>query len=218
MAIEIVSSESVTCSICRDDIDLTTMHALHCNHKFHMECIHSWLVIHPSCPLCRASVPYNVRRDVDNLSFETQEDFIINITDYDYSNDSTTEYFNDSDTYTESDDMGRIDTLIEEMEQYSEDDAHDYIGITDDNFNMFNWLQLSRNYRLSEFSIQIFINNIESYTSNGITAILNNFSQFQILSEQFIRANISYLDARLLVANQFHLRDEFVCYLETLYQ
>lgn len=229
MAIEIVSSESVTCSICRDDIDLTTMYALHCNHKFHMECIHSWLVIHPSCPLCRASVPYNVRRDVDNLSFETQEDFIINISDYDDSsnydsnndssddNSDTETYYNESNDNSE-DDMNGIDSLIEEMEQYTEDDAHDYIGITDDNFNMFNWLQLSRNYRLSEFSMQIFINNIESYTSNGITAILNNFSQFQILSEQFIRANISYLDARLLVANQFQLRDEFVCYLETLYQ
>lgn len=218
-----MTTEVVTCAICRDDIDMTSMHALHCNHKFHMECIHSWLVIHPSCPLCRASVPYNVRRDADNMSFETQDDFIINVSDHDDSsdntNDSDNDDFNDSETYYEgSVDMNGIDELIEEMEQYSEDDNHDYIGITDDNFNMFNWMQLSRNYRLSEFSIQIFINNIERYTSNGITAILNNFSQFQILSEHFIRTNISYLDSRLLVANQFHLSDEFVCYLETLYQ
>jgi len=207
MSIEIDSVNVVTCAICRDDIDLSVMHALHCNHKFHMDCIHSWLVIHPSCPLCRVSVPYNIsRNEIENISFETQGDFIINVTD-----DS------DDDTYVLTSSDSNTEFLEEIEESIDENDPHDYIGITNENFNMFNWIQLSRNYRLSELSIQIFINNIERYTNLGITAILNNFSQFQILSERFIRANITYLDARLLVANQFHLSDEFMCYLETLY-
>lgn len=207
MVVEIDSVNVVTCAICRDDIDLSVMHALHCNHKFHMDCIHSWLVIHPSCPLCRVSVPYNIsRNEIENISFETQDDFIINVTD-----DS------DDDTYVLTSSDSNTEFLEEIEESIDENDPHDYIGITNENFNMFNWIQLSRNYRLSELSIQIFINNIERYTNLGITAILNNFSQFQILSERFIRANITYLDARLLVANQFHLSDEFMCYLETLY-
>lgn len=212
MVVEIDSVNVVTCAICRDDIDMTVMHALHCNHKFHMDCIHSWLVIHPSCPLCRVSVPYNITRDeIENVSFETQDDFIINVSD---DSDDDTYVVTSSEHTTDSD-----TTFLEELEEFiDENDPHDYIGITNENFNMFNWMQLSRNYRLSELSIQIFINNIERYTNVGITAILNNFSQFQILSEQFIRANITYLDARLLVSNQFHLSDEFICYLETLYQ
>jgi len=140
--------------------------------------------------------------------------------------DSSDETYTNTPSYisSESDDSPTTlsdsdETFFNEIEQFvNENDPHDYIGINDDNFNMFNWMQLSRNYRLSEFSIQIFINNIERYTNMGITAILNNFCQFQILSEQFIRANITYLDARLLVANQFHLSDDFVCYLESLYQ
>ncbi len=40
------------CSICLDNINKDSIF-LDCNHNYHYNCINSWIVIKPICPLCR---------------------------------------------------------------------------------------------------------------------------------------------------------------------
>lgn len=56
MVTEPVSSSDTSgeeCSICLEE---GTNVSLPCRHAFHRSCIHDWLMIRDSCPLCRATV------------------------------------------------------------------------------------------------------------------------------------------------------------------
>tara|TARA_X000000368_G_scaffold340480_1_gene278737 strand:+ start:43 stop:732 length:690 start_codon:yes stop_codon:yes gene_type:complete len=48
-----VIREPVTCSICLDNISNLDVKELYCNHKFHRNCINTWLQDNNTCPLCR---------------------------------------------------------------------------------------------------------------------------------------------------------------------
>ncbi|XP_027104686.1 RING-H2 finger protein ATL70-like [Coffea arabica] len=45
------------CSICLSDYKETDMLRLlpECGHIFHLKCIDPWLMLHPTCPICRSS-------------------------------------------------------------------------------------------------------------------------------------------------------------------
>ncbi|KAF0684790.1 Aste57867_23305 [Aphanomyces stellatus] len=57
-AAPMLSSE---CAICLEDGDDKVLH-LHCGHGFHKDCLLSWILIRPSCPLCRKVSTYGVIR------------------------------------------------------------------------------------------------------------------------------------------------------------
>lgn len=44
--------EIFTCPICMSQ-DATQIHSTVCNHHFHSKCLHKWLQIDSTCPLCR---------------------------------------------------------------------------------------------------------------------------------------------------------------------
>lgn len=50
-------STSCSCSICLEDYDDTDMLRLlpQCGHLFHLACIDPWLLVQPTCPVCRSS-------------------------------------------------------------------------------------------------------------------------------------------------------------------
>lgn len=54
------------CSICMEGIDNVHM-ILRCDHKFHLECIHTWVKEHEchTCPMCRDIVSRSIRRMMD---------------------------------------------------------------------------------------------------------------------------------------------------------
>ncbi|XP_068094362.1 uncharacterized protein [Hyperolius riggenbachi] len=61
--------EAPQCSICLDDLpEGEGSTSLPCSHQFHQRCISRWLEEHPTCPMCRATVPnqarYRQRREI----------------------------------------------------------------------------------------------------------------------------------------------------------
>jgi hypothetical protein len=55
-----VSCPANTCVICQVDyVDGVKLKHLRCSHDFHSDCLHQWLVLKRTCPLCRASVGFD---------------------------------------------------------------------------------------------------------------------------------------------------------------
>ena len=49
--------EEGSCCVCMDDIrfdEIITI--LPCTHKFHAPCVDGWLLIKPSCPICKTRI------------------------------------------------------------------------------------------------------------------------------------------------------------------
>ena len=47
-------SESIYCVICMESNSSNHMMVqLDCGHKFHIDCLHKWLIVNPICPICR---------------------------------------------------------------------------------------------------------------------------------------------------------------------
>lgn len=72
------------CSICLDDIKKNQESKTVCNHKFHKECLNTWLKTHNTCPLCRTSIAdKKVKRFQINMY--TRFDVLTNIIEIDAS-------------------------------------------------------------------------------------------------------------------------------------
>lgn len=60
--IVLIKSEKVfnvtTCSICLDKLTEINCSVLPCGHKYHFDCIYSWLEKDNSCPNCRIKLKF----------------------------------------------------------------------------------------------------------------------------------------------------------------
>ncbi|KAK7364668.1 hypothetical protein VNO80_13408 [Phaseolus coccineus] len=55
----VTSEEKLQCTVCLEDVGVgTEAKEMPCKHKFHADCIVSWLKLHGSCPVCRFQMPY----------------------------------------------------------------------------------------------------------------------------------------------------------------
>lgn len=54
----VISEEKLQCTVCLEDIEIgSEAKEMPCMHKFHSDCIISWLKLHSSCPVCRFQMP-----------------------------------------------------------------------------------------------------------------------------------------------------------------
>ncbi|XP_027357217.1 E3 ubiquitin-protein ligase SIRP1-like [Abrus precatorius] len=54
----VTSEEKLQCTVCLEDVDIgSEATEMPCKHKFHGDCIISWLKLHGSCPVCRFQMP-----------------------------------------------------------------------------------------------------------------------------------------------------------------
>jgi len=62
-----IDKNIIKCSICLDDIEVDYV-KLMCNHKYHIDCIKSWLIKYSvECPYCRRSVLLDNKTDYSIL-------------------------------------------------------------------------------------------------------------------------------------------------------
>lgn len=58
----LIKSEKVfndtSCSICLEKLIDINSSTLPCGHKFHFDCIYSWLQENTSCPICRIKLKF----------------------------------------------------------------------------------------------------------------------------------------------------------------
>ncbi|KAK7315638.1 hypothetical protein VNO77_34204 [Canavalia gladiata] len=74
----VTSEEKLQCTVCLEDVEIgTEAKEMPCKHKFHGDCIISWLKLHGSCPVCRFQMPSedsaveaNVNGNGDNQNSE----------------------------------------------------------------------------------------------------------------------------------------------------
>ena len=69
-------AEPDCCPICLAEVDVTASGSvrLPCGHLMHADCCERWLVMHPSCPMCRQSALPNAKTStVDLWSMTAQE-------------------------------------------------------------------------------------------------------------------------------------------------
>ncbi|CAI8595268.1 unnamed protein product [Vicia faba] len=71
-----INDEKLQCTICLEDVDIGSVaKEMPCKHKFHSDCIVSWLKLHSSCPVCRFQMPCedsNVLANLENGNREFQ--------------------------------------------------------------------------------------------------------------------------------------------------
>lgn len=71
------------CPICRENLSKSII--TECNHKFHFSCLHRWLMINPTCPVCRSDIEYLIdteRNDIHYYESEDEDDFYLSDDDY----------------------------------------------------------------------------------------------------------------------------------------
>jgi hypothetical protein len=52
--IDVSESKSIYCVICMEsNCSSHMMVQLDCGHKFHIDCLHKWMIVNPICPICR---------------------------------------------------------------------------------------------------------------------------------------------------------------------
>ncbi|CAG9326963.1 unnamed protein product [Blepharisma stoltei] len=69
------AEEEGFCSICMNDITKgQIITVLKCPHKFHSECVDTWLETKPSCPVCKKIVSVN---NLTEYNYNSQEFFIV---------------------------------------------------------------------------------------------------------------------------------------------
>ncbi|KAE9612514.1 hypothetical protein Lal_00033338 [Lupinus albus] len=54
----VINEEKLQCTVCLEDLEIgKEAKEMPCKHKFHGDCIISWLKLHSSCPICRFRMP-----------------------------------------------------------------------------------------------------------------------------------------------------------------
>lgn len=54
----VASEEKLQCTVCLEDLEIgSEAREMPCKHKFHTDCIISWLKLHSTCPVCRFQMP-----------------------------------------------------------------------------------------------------------------------------------------------------------------
>jgi hypothetical protein len=66
------------CSICYDSITATTGSCtLSCSHIYHLKCIATWIITHPTCPCCRKAIneyeKIGINDNDDTLTYNTDD-------------------------------------------------------------------------------------------------------------------------------------------------
>lgn len=82
-----------TCSVCYEELKITTIHTTKCGHDFCKNCIHRWMARKTSCPICRRDICDSIYTLCDSL--ETLDQFSIH--DSDSESDTEIEIINVSD-------------------------------------------------------------------------------------------------------------------------
>lgn len=54
-----INNQNEECCICLDSENTNQWSMLHCGHKFHGQCISTWLRTNQTCPICRHNIFYN---------------------------------------------------------------------------------------------------------------------------------------------------------------
>lgn len=64
----VTNDEKLQCTICLEDVEIGSVaKEMPCKHKFHSDCIVSWLKLHSSCPICRFQMPCEDSNVLANL-------------------------------------------------------------------------------------------------------------------------------------------------------
>ncbi|XP_058727399.1 E3 ubiquitin-protein ligase SIRP1-like [Vicia villosa] len=76
-----INDEKLQCTICLEDVEIGNVtKEMPCKHKFHSDCIVSWLKLHSSCPVCRFQMPCedsNVLANLENGNREVQNNEVV---------------------------------------------------------------------------------------------------------------------------------------------
>lgn len=71
-----------TCSICMDNIDSAGL-SLNCNHRFHENCLRSWLEVNNTCPICRKEISLpELNAELNNSNQNSKEELFEQIRNY----------------------------------------------------------------------------------------------------------------------------------------
>ncbi|WJX25350.1 RING-type E3 ubiquitin transferase [Trifolium repens] len=77
----VINDEKLQCTICLEDVEIGSIaKEMPCKHKFHDDCIVSWLKLHSSCPVCRFQMPCedsNVLANLENGNRENQNNEVV---------------------------------------------------------------------------------------------------------------------------------------------
>ena len=68
------------CSICHEQL-MQDVNVLPCSHRFHNECIESWITSHNSCPLCRAPIVEPEEAEDEEALEQVREEAILRLQD-----------------------------------------------------------------------------------------------------------------------------------------
>ena len=61
------SSDTFTCSICMEELDITEKCKMNCDHEYCEKCIHDWFKKEKiSCPTCRQEIKYYINNSEKN--------------------------------------------------------------------------------------------------------------------------------------------------------
>ncbi|XP_050892680.1 E3 ubiquitin-protein ligase SIRP1 [Lathyrus oleraceus] len=69
-----INDEKLQCTICLEDVEIGSVaKEMPCKHKFHSDCIVSWLKLHSSCPVCRFQMPCEDSNALANMENGNRE-------------------------------------------------------------------------------------------------------------------------------------------------